>query len=451
MLKNKVRFTGILSVLPVFVMILAGCLADGKGRAAKTDAAAQAVIAVDTSPRYQKITGFGGMSQVWTSPELTVEDIDIMFSPDGLGYNIFRICLYPYMDDVLSNREFPNRDNSDYYELAKRVKQYGGLVLASPWTPPAEWKTGGTRKGGEGLKREHYGDYLQHLMDYVAEMQRNGVELDAISYQNEPDWPADYDGCDWTPEQMLDFVKYAKRSIQDAYPFLKVMPGESLQFRTESYTSILNDSEARNYVDIIGGHLYGGGMFKHTLPRQYGKEVWMTERNMNTKENYAYDSTWEAVWLMTDEVHNSMINDFNAYIWWYAKRFYSMIGDGEYETVEHQVLPRGWMLSHYAKYATGKTRVGAELTTSLAGIYVTAYEGDDDISLVMFNKGETNADVLNITLPYAAQSASAVITRQIEGRSIAGMESAAVSLSADKKTGTLSLPAQSIMSVKFVK
>jgi O-glycosyl hydrolase len=420
-------------------------------------AAAQATITVNTSTRYQNVTGFGGMSQVWGSPDVTVRDIDTMFSPDGLGYNILRVCVYPYMDDVLNNNENPEVDNSDYFELAKRAQKYGALIEASPWTPPSEWKTNGSRVGGGHLKAENYGDYLQHLKDYVALMERNGVKVNALSYQNEPDIAVSYDGCDWEPEEMLDFIKMAGRSIQDAYPYVRIIPGESFQFRRAFTDPILNDAEAVNYIDIIGGHIYGGGHSQYALAEQKGKEIWMTEHLLNTSSNFNYDSTWAAMWPVVKEVHDSMTYGWNAFIWWYSKRFYSLIGDGQYQTVDGAVLPRGYALSHYAKYAAGKTRVAADLVTSIGAnsIFVTAYEGDNDISLVMFNQSSTSAEVVNIVIPVAARSVSGVITRPVGNaattREIVGMENEAIFLSADKKTGTLALPASTIISVKFVK
>jgi O-glycosyl hydrolase len=174
----------------------------------------------------------------------------------------------------------------------------------------------------------------------------------------------------------------------------------------------------------------------------------MTEHLINTATNYNYDSTWDAAWAVAKEIHDCMSADFNAYIWWYSKRFYSLIGDGEYQTVDGVPLPRGYVLSHYAKYASQKTRVKADLTTTNTGVFVTAYEGTNDISLVLINQGDTDADIVNIMLPSAVTSVSGVISGELEGN----MTSSALYLSSDKKTGTImSLPAKTIMSVKFVK
>ena len=415
-----------------------------------------AEIVVDNTVTYQKVTGFGGMSAVWTSPDMTVEDIDTMFSPDGLGYNILRVCVYPYMDDLFNGVEpaanvpasqaNPN-SHQDYYEIVKRAKQYGALILASPWTPPAEWKSNNSRNGGGSVLPEHYQDFADHLKNYIQRMEDNGAGIDYITMQNEADIAVSYDGCEWTPEETLAFVKQYARYIAPVGGKVKFAPCESYQFRRALYDPILNDPDAVNKIDIIAGHVYGGGLARYDLAINKGKEVWMTEHLFNTASNYAIDSTWDMVWAPAKEVHDCMTADFNAYVWWYSKRFYSLIGDDEYNTQWGKPLPRGYMLSHYAKYATGKTRIKADIDGDAPGVYVTAYESDTDISLVMFNMGTMDMNGLGISLPRAVTVGSGVISSASAGN----MVPVTVTLNTNKKSAVIDLPAKSLMSFKFSK
>jgi glucuronoarabinoxylan endo-1,4-beta-xylanase len=295
---------------------------------------------------------------------------------------------------------------------------------------------------------EHYADYAGHLKDFARRMKQNGVTLNAISFQNEPDISVSYDGCDWTPAQMLSFVKQYARTIGgpgSEFPDLKIIPGESFQFKHDLTDPILNDPEAVHKVDIIGGHIYGGGLSRYDLAIEKEKEVWMTEHLYNTSGNYQYDSTWDAAWIVAKDIHDCMEADFNAFIWWYLKRFYGMMGDGEYNTVEGEITPRGYIMSHYAKYAAGKTRVEARVAGP-AGVFATAYESDKDISLVVFNSGSHDRD-LDIELPLAVQSATGVRSSEAAGN----MAHESIGLKAGKKSCALKLPAKTIISVKFVK
>jgi O-glycosyl hydrolase len=385
-------------------------------------------ITVDTAQKRQYVTGFGGMSNAWNSPALTEADITAMYGGQGLGYNIFRIIIY--------------HDPARWGELlavAKKAQSYGAFILASPWSPPPELKSGKSHIGGY-LLPQNYVKYAEHLGAFVQYMADNGVTINAVSFQNEPDIKVNYDSCDWTPEQMLNFVRVYGRAIGN----VKIIPGESFQFKREFTDPLLDDPLAASKFDIVGGHIYGGGLAPYPLAHEKGKEVWMTEHLLNTHGNYAYDVTWKAALTLAREIHDCMSADFNAYVWWYLKRFYSMLGDGENGSANGEVLRRGYVLSHYAKYATGKQRVQVKAEGN-SNILVTAYESDGIISLVVINLGIT-ASKASIQLPGQVQSGDGV-----ESGEEAAMRQADVQLAANRKSATVTLAPQSIVSLRFMK
>lgn len=53
------------------------------------------------------------------------------------------------------------------------------------------------------LKTENYEAYANHLIKYINFMRQNGINLYAISVQNEPDMEFTY----WTPQEVVAFVK----------------------------------------------------------------------------------------------------------------------------------------------------------------------------------------------------------------------------------------------------
>jgi O-glycosyl hydrolase len=433
---------------------------------ASAPAAPAASLTVSATER-QYVRGIGGMSNVWSSPDMKVRDIETMFNPiTGLGLNILRICLYPYMDDIINNIEIPDRDNSDWYNIVKTVNKHNGYVLASPWTPPAEWKDPQSRNGGSHLLPSYYPQYATHLKEFAQRMYDNGAPIYALSIQNEPNFVASYDGCEWTAEQQRAFfagqghftdgVKGWGGGVET--PSVKTMTGEVAN--TVSWNNAaMNDATASAAIDLVGYHIYGGleSRYANALENTTKpKETWMTEHNINTTGNFPIDSTWEKVWLLVDEIHTVLgVNDSSAFIWWYSKRFYSLIGDGEYGTVEGQPLWRGWAMSHYAKYAAGTTRV--DLSASGISGYAdngtvrgTAYKSTDgnSYSLVFYNKGDSAVGDIQINLPdgFEASSVSAIITDGTKKQ-----EAHLVTLSRDKKSGVITLPASAIISVKFVK
>ncbi|MCL2127590.1 MAG: hypothetical protein FWH38_04990, partial [Treponema sp.] len=232
----------------------------------------------------------------------------------------------------------------------------------------------------------------------------------------------------------------------------------------------LNDPDSAQYLDIIAYHIYGSLDSRYPLALNMGKETWMTEHNINSQNEslYLQDSTWNYVWLVADEIHQVIANnDSSAFIWWYAKRFYSFIGDGSYGTINGAVLPRGYVLSHYAKYATDTVRVGATLSShpSAANVRVSAYQrktdkntdnekkveaNEDSISLVLYDKRTTPAaptDIkINLPSGFTATGAYGIISDDIQKHA-----PVLVVLAQDGNSAVVTLPANTIISLKFTK
>lgn len=354
---------------------------------------------------------------MWGSQMLFDSEIKTLVGTgeDELGLSILRTIINPTQDS---------------WPLAvdnlKLGKSYGDelQILATPWSPPAEYKTNNSTVSGGKLLVEHYGDYATHLNDYVLYMRNQNVEIDVVSVQNEPDWHPDYESCDWTGEELRDFVRDYGQQI-DA----KLLVGESLRFNRSYTDPTLLDDQAVDNLDIAGGHLYSaitsGTFERYELAEQKGKQIWMTEWLIHEADGEGaaiWGSDNQAVWDETlDDVlysmHHSMDINWNAYIWWWARRFYSLIGDGDaaYGTTRGQVLKRGWAFSQYSKFIRpGYTRVKA--TPSDSELEVTAYTGDAQTILVILNRSTENYDNLSIASESSAMSVEAFVTSRSQNR-----------------------------------
>ncbi|WP_461256063.1 glycoside hydrolase, partial [Treponema sp. R80B11-R83G3] len=302
-----------------------------------------------------------------------------------------------------------------------------------------------------------------------------------------------YDGCEWTPEQMRDFFKEQGHFTTiptaipgygggKAIPNVLTMNGESAN-NPAINDAALNDPVSRAAIDVIGRHIYGDVQIRYAnaLDKEPKREVWMTEHNINSGNATAYpnDSLWNYVWQFLNDVDISIrLNDESAFIWWYLKRFYSVIGDGEYGTSESVVYPRGYGLSHYAKFskemwrvdvsvqgyaADGKTAlsVGKNVNNSQfdrnsTAAKFTGFMSDDGntYSVVMWTPTNTNGSggldmgTVKIQLPqgFVAKTATAM-------RSNANVKAKTekVILSGDGTSAVIMLPRSNIVSVRFTK
>jgi glucuronoarabinoxylan endo-1,4-beta-xylanase len=219
----------------------------------------------------QKITGFGA-SSAWCG---TINDTVMNSLYSDLGYSILRLRIEEGIGDKWKSGNYSAWASE--LSNAKKASANGAIVFASPWNPPAYMQESFTKSGDSDAKRlkyDKYDEYVQYLNAYVKYMKDNGVNLYAISVQNEPDYANDWTW--WTSQEMLNFMKNNAGSIN-----CKVMAPESFQYRKDMSNPILNDSAALNNLDVLGLHLYGTQLSEFSYPlfqqKAAGKELWMTE------------------------------------------------------------------------------------------------------------------------------------------------------------------------------
>ncbi|MCI0550380.1 MAG: T9SS type A sorting domain-containing protein [Anaerolineae bacterium] len=321
---------------------------------------------INLTSQQQFIRGFGGMNFPRWIGDLTTAQADLAFGNGAgqIGFSILRVDVPP--DQAQWSANVPT---------AVRAQSHGAIVFATPWSPPASMKTNNNLIGGQ-LSTSSYGAYANHLSSYSNFMSSNGAPLYAISIQNEPDITVDYESCDWNSTQFNNFLIQQGSTIPT-----RVIVAESFQFLRPLTDAILNNSSASAQVDIIGGHIYGGGLFSYPLAQNQGKEVWMTEHLVNNTD-------WAGALATGKEIHDCMVANFNAYVWWYIRRSYGPIDESG------NVTKRGYVMSQFTKFVRpGYTRVAATASPT-TNVDVTAYKNGSSVIIVALNR---NSSTRNIT------------------------------------------------------
>ncbi len=367
----------------------------GTGNGTENNAEPTSFLNINPDVEYQTIAGFGAADGIFRiGSYLTATEAELAFGTDEgqLGMSIFRVKL-PYTE-------------SDWPTIATNAleaQQYLGVkILASPWSPPPAMKSNNNGTGGF-LLRENFQAYADHINNYIAYMESQGVELYAISPQNEPDIQVSYESCDWSSGAMRDFlIDYGNNYINS-----RVAAAESFNFNQTYTNAILNDETAAAHMDIVAGHIYGGGLEPYPIAEASGKEIWMTEHLYNLNTGNANATPWnqrsdQDKWLesmqMLSDIHDAMTFNWNAYIWWYTKRYYSFIGDGTEGTSSNTVLKRGYAFSHYSRFIRpGYKRIETEFQ-SARDLNVTAYKGNNRIVIVMVNASGSPIGNIGLTL-----------------------------------------------------
>lgn len=404
--------------------------------------------AVDFAATSQTIRGFGG-AYPWAPGTMPNSTISALFGTTGvdLGLTILRLHIAPATWTTVSQ----SADTSAWTtELSngKAAQALGATIFASPWSPPASMKTNGSTNEGS-LSTTSYDDYANYLKAYVNYAASQGVNLYAISMQNEPDWnPCDpngtdegpngpdcYESCLWTGAQMDTWVAQSASTLTTGANPVKLIMPESFYFADSMSDPTMNDSAAVGEVSIVAGHLYGSAPHYSTNAKSKGKDVWMTE-------HYLSPATWTTPEIadaiaLGEELHTSLtVAQYNAYVWWGS----SATNPYSAPLIDANNNPNyyGYAMAQFSRFVRpGYLRVNATQNPS-PGVYMSAYTGNGHAVIVLINSNTTDLSqpilMLNQTItsltPYQTSAAGGLI--QLPAISVAG------------NSFTAALPAQSI-------
>jgi len=408
---------------------------------------------VDFGTTEQAIRGFGG-AYPWAPSTMPSATISALFGTTGtdLGLSIFRLHIAPATWDSTKK----TADTSAWTtELSNGVlaQQAGATVFASPWTPPASMKTNNSTNEGS-LSTSSYADYAAYLKAYVNYATSQGVNLYAVSLQNEPDWnPCDpsgtdegptgkdcYESCLWTAAQFDAWIASYGSVLTSGTTPVKLMMPESFYFSSAMSDTALNDSNAEPYISIIGGHLYGSAPYYYTNAKNKGKDLWMTEHYLSPISG-STPKIADAI-ALAEELHNSMtVGQYNAYVWWGSSAtnpYSSALIDGS-----NNPNYFGYAMAQFARFVRpGYVRVSAP-ASPVAGVYLSAYSGSDSSGNSHSTIVAINSNTYDVSLPVAIANATVTSLTPYQTTASGGLAAqSAVSVSSGAFTATL--PAQSI-------
>jgi glucosylceramidase len=242
------------------------------------------VIDIDDTKTFQPIDGFGyaltgGSAQLLMrmTPAARTAILHQLFGTkgDAIGISYLRITIgssdmndhvFTY-DDLPAGEIDPNLkhfsldpDRADVIPILKQILAINPKIkiLGSPWSAPSWMKTNGAPKGGE-LKQEFYPAYAAYFVRYLTTMQQAGIQLDAITIQNEPENPKNTPSMVMSAEQEAAFLRdHLGPALEKAHLTTKVILWDHNCDHPDYPIAILSDPAAARYADGSGFHLYLG-------------------------------------------------------------------------------------------------------------------------------------------------------------------------------------------------
>lgn len=186
------------------------------------------ILNIYPTVQYQKVNYFGGAitDSVCATleklpPKKQDEVINAYFGPDGIGYKAIRT----HIDSCdFSTSQYCAVGKNTGHDLAafslehdiernilwiKRAYAAAGEslpVILAPWSPPAFMKTNGSRTGGGRLKPKYYDVWAKYLCVYIKGYMDHGINVTAVSVQNEPNAVQTWDSCLYTADEERTFL-----------------------------------------------------------------------------------------------------------------------------------------------------------------------------------------------------------------------------------------------------
>ena len=417
--------------------------------------------------RKQTITGFGGACCDGAMKPFGTDNAcvsKLYGAKSKIGLNILRMEISP----SFTGDNWGDYDWNGSLPSAKTVKNRGGIVFGTPWSPPGEYKTNGTAQGGKAesqgnqrgkLREDCYEKFFPWLNTFLGWMKSKGVDVDAVSIQNEPDWWVDYSGCLYDPADLVKLVKnHAWMLDRETYQGVRLITGEPLGF-TQNYTDpLLIDEDCRKQIDIVAGHLYGHAPLIYMkeaakLAEKYGKEVWMTEHSVTDNIGDRLPN-WHENLIFAEELNECMLAGCTGYIYWYLRAHWAFCGTGESKygaaNKKDELLPRAYVMSHFSKHVTGSTRLttNKDKTTGEGDAYeYSAYIKGDSLIVMAIDTTETSRD-LKINLPYKVKSGTHLLSTGNEKENLCQTNAIAIDEPTDEIL--VEMPARSLNTYIFM-
>lgn len=292
----------------------------------------KATIDVDETEIYQSMDGFGfaltGGSAILINamdPEPRRKLINELFvnNENSIGVSYLRISIGA---SDLSDRVFSYNDlgggetdpemkkfslepeKKDLIPVLRQILEINPdiKILGSPWSPPVWMKTNGKSKGGS-LKPEFYDAYALYFVKYIKGMKEEGVRIDAITVQNEPLHPGNNPSMYMPADEQAVFIRESlgpafKRAGIDA----KIIIYDHNANRVDYPIQVLNDPEARKYVDGAAFHMYEGNVedISEVHKAYPDKNLYFTEQWVGAPGNFGNDLRWHVKTLIIGAVRN---------------------------------------------------------------------------------------------------------------------------------------------------
>jgi glucuronoarabinoxylan endo-1,4-beta-xylanase len=363
---------------------------------------AQTTVTINEQTRYQTIEGLGAAVPEWqygNNNDATEWGLNVT----DLGMSMLR--LYPEPSFSSSQGTYNVNDaavQSQFAVIKKAVAAGCDRIILSVFSPPAYMKDNGSLVNGGHLLSTMYGVYADFYVEYVKAVKAQcGVDVYAISPENEPAWGQWYNSCIFTAAEMRDAVKAIGRRLDSAGVSTRIFCAEDLATNTWStYQNVLQlDTAALRYQHALAVHAYENNGVTAGSPsaslwaavynkaKSKGKVVWMTETS-------GYVDTWADAYKYATGIYTSLkYGKLSAWVWLNINT-----GTGSNEQEALKVNKTGKYVYYTSKNIYKWIRPGAvmtDATSSDTNVLVASFYhvANQTLTVLLINNGSSASTV----------------------------------------------------------
>jgi O-glycosyl hydrolase len=321
--------------------------------------------------------------------------------------------------------------------LKAKADQYGVdlRMILTVWSPPGQFKwqsqmawagdVNATRgpgpdgdywpeRAGGTLNPNKYNEYATWLSQGLQMYKNAGVNVYAISPQNEPMFAQTFNSNTYTTQWYADMINAVMPQVKAQHPTVKVfgsenmldMEGASNNFPYFYHSKLKADPTAMNHIDMLAVHGYLDGVsassgsrlagywtnHKQEFAAPAGKKSWMTETS-------GYVDAWEgaggkpgALSLAIDMQTGLYYGDLSAWVFWQGS---GLGGINEYNLMSDLLVGKKYYASkHFYRFIRpGAVRLATSSPDSTVSL--TAYEhvANGTHTVVLINTATTSKTV----------------------------------------------------------
>lgn len=285
-----------------------------------SDANAFSDIIIDSTTRFQTIDGFGytltgGSAYVISGLSATNKanllqelfgsnsnSISVSYLRISIGASDLNASSFTYDDMPAGQTDVALANFSlapDLINLIPLLKEILLInpnikILATPWSAPTWMKSNNSFIGGS-LLPAYYAAYAQYFVKYIQQMKLQGITIDAITPQNEPLNPGNEPSLVMTAAEQTDFIKnHLGPAFQAASITTKIITYDHNCDRPDYPLAILNDPQAKPFIDGSAFHLYAGdiSVLNNVHVNHPDKNLYFTEQYTASTGDFGGDLKW---------------------------------------------------------------------------------------------------------------------------------------------------------------